>query len=191
MGREWDTVTSMTSIRERIARAIPWVEPILDYFDWRKRLVALLAGVAIAGWSFVKDLPWPVIVTLGLATIVTVAYGSMFPAFVRLIHVGVNPRPNYSIWKHKKQFSVSQAAYLLADREPVPNPSSIEGDAAAWYAVLYEAIKLKDLQYIGASTDSRYMFDDGFHAQTFTEITADSLKKFCESKGRKPEFLNW
>jgi hypothetical protein len=48
----------MGKIRTSFTKAVPWVEPVLDYFDWKKRLVALVAGLAIAVWSFVKDLPW-------------------------------------------------------------------------------------------------------------------------------------
>ena len=70
----------MAGIRDKIVHAIPWIEPILDYFDWRKWVVVLLAGVVLAGWSFVKDLPWPVIVVLAFAATVHVAYALMFPA---------------------------------------------------------------------------------------------------------------
>jgi hypothetical protein len=117
--------------KTKIIGAIPWIEPVLDYFDWRKRLLALLAGVAVIVWSVVKDLPWPVIVTLGAATVVIIAYGLIFPAFLKLVHVGVNPRPNQSIWKHKKQFALFQAACLLADVEPVRDPAMLGGDVAA------------------------------------------------------------
>jgi hypothetical protein len=89
-----------------------------------------------------------VIAVLALATLVHVAYALVFPAFLRLAHAGVRPKPNYEIWRHKSQFAVIQAACLLADREPTMNPSILDGDAAAWFEVLVEAIQKNELACI-------------------------------------------
>jgi hypothetical protein len=181
----------MARLRDRIAQAVPWIEPVLDYFDWRKRIIALAAGVGLAVWSFVKDLAWPIIVVLGLATVVIVAYGLVFPAFIKLINVGVKPRPNHAIWKHKKDFTLIQAAFLLADREPVPNPAALNSDAAAWYEVLHEAIRKKEISHIRNAYDDRHTDRFGtFDPQTYTLIPLPELKKFCEAHDRHPEFLS-
>ena len=87
----------MGKIRDRITAALPWADPLLDYFDWKKTVVAGVAAGAIGAWSFVKDLAWPIIVTLALTALVQTAYLLLFPAFVKLIHVGVKQRPNHSI----------------------------------------------------------------------------------------------
>jgi hypothetical protein len=62
------------ALGESIKKALPWVEPVLDYFGWKKRVVAIVAPVGVAGWSFVKGLPWPVIVTIAFSMLVMVAY---------------------------------------------------------------------------------------------------------------------
>jgi hypothetical protein len=178
-------------LRDKIAATIPWIEPVLDYFDWRKRVVAIAAGIAIAGWSFVKDLPWPVIVVLGFGMAVFTAYALVFPAFIRLLNVGVQPRPNFEIWKHKAQFQLIQAAYLLADREPNSNPAALSGDPAAWYEVLFEAIQTKKLAHIKSPYDDRHTDTFGkFSPETYTLIEGAALKTFCAAKGRHPEFLS-
>jgi hypothetical protein len=179
----------MGHIRESIAKAVPWIEPVLDYFDWRKRVIAIIAGAGIAAWSFVKDLAWPAIITLGFAALVLMAYALIFPAFLKLVHVGVNPRPNQAIWKHKKQFVLFQAAYLLADREPNRNAAFMDGDAAAWYELLSEAIAKKEIRYVPTMFDPQHTFQDGYHPHFETPIEASELKKFCEARGRNPEFL--
>jgi hypothetical protein len=46
----------MGAVRDKIAAIAPWIEPFLDYFDWRKQVVAFVAAVVVAAWSFVKDL---------------------------------------------------------------------------------------------------------------------------------------
>ena len=177
------------ALRTKIATAIPWIEPILDYFDWRKRAVALVAAAGVGVWSFMKDLPWPVIFVLGFGMLVLTAYGLAFPAFIKLVNVGVKPRPNYSIWKHKKEFSLIQAAYLLADREPA-GTTLLNGDAAAWYEVLREAIQNKEIIHIPSEYDQRHTDLRGkFDPQTYTLIPAAPLKKFCEDRDRFPEFL--
>jgi hypothetical protein len=176
-------------IRESLAKAVPWIEPVLDYFDWKKRVVALAAGLGIAAWSFVKDLPWPVIVTLGILTVVAVAYALVFPAFIKLVHVGVQPRPNYSIWRHKKGFCLYEAAFLLADREPSRNFALINGDAAAWYVVLVESVKEGETKYVPQPDDGRHTFAGGYEPHVDTILDAAELKKFCAARGRDPEFL--
>jgi hypothetical protein len=175
--------------KEKIVGLVPWIEPVIDYFDWRKRLIALTAGIVLAVWSFVKDLPWPVIAVLTGATIVIVAYALVFPAFVKLIHVGVNPRPDYSIWKHRKAFALFEAAYLLADREPIRSPEAMVGSPAAWFGLLCEAISHKEIAYVPTIYDPQHTLKDGYHPHLDTPIAAAELKKFCEARSRYPEFL--
>jgi hypothetical protein len=174
-------------LKAKIASAVPWIEPVLDYFDWRKRLVA---GLAVAAWSFMKDLPWPVIFVLGFGMIVFTAYGLAFPAFIKLINTGVQPRPNHTIWRHKREFSLIESAFLLADREPNYGSVALSGDAAAWYALLHEAISKKEIANVPTDNDDRYTDRLGnFNAQPYTLITVADLKKFCEPRERFPEFL--
>lgn len=179
----------MGGIRDKIAATIPWIEPVLDYFDWRKRLVAFVLGLFVAGWSFVKDLPWPIIFFLGFGTLVLAAYALVFPAFIKLINVGVDPRPNYAIWRHRKQFRLYEAACLLADREPVRNPAQIGGDAAAWFGALCEAIRMGEISHMPTMYDGQHTFEDGYRPYTETVISAGKLKKFSAARKRHPEFL--
>jgi hypothetical protein len=179
----------MGVVRDKITVLIPWIEPVLDYFDWRKRVIALAAGIALAGWSFVKDLPWPIIVVVGAAAMVIAAYALVFPAFVKLINVGVERRPNYSIWKHRKQFELYEAACLLAEREPVAVLSHMNGDSAAWLEGLKEAIRLKEIDYIRTVFDNRHIFSGIYHPYENTPIERAAFKKYCEARGRYPEFL--
>jgi len=181
----------MSNVRKRIAAAIPWIEPLLDYFDWRKRLLAIVAGVAMGAWSFVKDLSWPAIATLTFATLILMAYAVVFPAFIKLIHVGVTERPNASIWKHKKNFELYEAACLLANQPPTSAYSKMNGDARAWYGLLGEAITTKEIKYVLVSLDSRRFDENGeYSPYEHTIITREEFKKFCDTRNRSPEFLN-
>jgi len=180
----------MAGIREKLAHSIPWIEPLLDYFDWRKRVVSIVVGTALTVWSFLKDLPWPVILSIALITTVGTAYATVFPAFVKLINFGVNPRPNYAIWRHKKQFTLLQAAFLLADRQPVFDLTLVKGDAAAWYEVLREALITNELPHVPTNDRHSVGLDGSFVPQPQTPIEASALKEFCLKKGRRPEFLN-
>jgi hypothetical protein len=68
----------MGKFREKITHALPWIAPILDYFDWKKSVTATVAAIIIAGWSFVKDLSGPVIMTLALSILVQTLYSFIF-----------------------------------------------------------------------------------------------------------------
>ncbi|WP_342712006.1 hypothetical protein AAFG13_10980 [Bradyrhizobium sp. B124] len=185
------SLRDMGTIRNSIAKAVPWIEPVLDYFDWKKQVISILSGFAMVGWSFVKDLAWPVIVTLGIVTMVTVAYGLMFPAFLKLVHLGVNPRPDHSIWRHRKEFRLDEAACLLANVEPVHSYSVMDGNSKAWLSLLCEAVKLKEIERIpDKAQDPRNTYGGQYRPDENTIINADQLKRFCTAHGRKPEFLN-
>src|SRR5665213_3222417 len=138
------------ALGEGIRKAIPWIEPVLDYFDWKKQVVAVVAALALAGWSFVKGLPWPVIITVGFAVLVMTAYALAFPAFLKLVNVGVEPKPKPEIWKTKKQYSLSQAAILLADTINFSNP-----DAQAWFFQLCDAINDGEMKRIQTPQDDQ------------------------------------
>jgi hypothetical protein len=180
----------MARIKDTITHAIPWVEPILDYFDWRKQVIALVATLVIGVWSFVIELSWPAIIVLAFGMLVSAAYALTLPALIKLIHVGVEPRPNHSIWKYKKRFTLFQAAYLLANREPRADPSLLNGDAAAWYENLREAIMNGEMRRIPTAQDGMNTRPDGYHPTLETPVEASELKKFCMARGRNPEFLN-
>jgi hypothetical protein len=90
----------MGKLREKIRHALPWVDPVIEYFDWRKRIFTALAGIVWGAWSFMSGLAWPVIVFLVFGAIVLTAYALVFPAVIRLLNIGVKVRPNHNIWKH-------------------------------------------------------------------------------------------
>jgi hypothetical protein len=149
-----------------------------------------VAGVAVGAWSFMKDLPWPVIVTIGLVVIVHTMYLVVFPGFIRLINVGVKARPNPAIWRHKKQFELYQAAGLLADTDPVANDAQMSGDVRAWYEQLCDAVESSEIPYVKGVFDDQHIMKGKYFAYEHTVVTKESLKKFCESRNRKPEFLS-
>jgi hypothetical protein len=176
----------MGKIREWIRRTIPWIEPVIEYFDWKKQITAAGFTVVIAVGAVVKDLPWPIIVAITLMVLVHTMYFLAFPAFLKLVHTGVKARPDNNIWKHKRQFYLFEAACLLADAEPIANLSKMDGDSRAWYSGLCEAVRLKQI----GSTPAR--FPNGrSEPNAHTEVTAENLKAFCEARERKPEFLTW
>jgi sensor histidine kinase regulating citrate/malate metabolism len=100
----------MARIKDTITHAIPWVEPILDYFDWRKQVIALVATLVIGVWSFVIELSWPAIIVLAFGMLVSAAYALTLPALIKLIHVGVEPT--------SKSFDleVQEAVYVVPGR---------------------------------------------------------------------------
>lgn len=173
----------MGAIRDTIRSAIPWADPLLDYFDWRKRLIASVCAIALFVWSYVRGLPWPVIVVLAFTTLVAVAYGLVLPSLVKLVNVGFQPSPNLDIWKHKKLFKLCEAACLLAGTVPVYQEMSMSADASAWFAQLCDAVKFNEISTIPPRKGP------GAYLGTHTEIDKEELKKFCEKRERSPEFL--
>ena len=141
------------SLGEGIKRTLPWIEPILDYFDWKKRVVSLVAAIGVGAWSFVKGLPWPVIVTLGFAVLVLTAYALVFPAILRMANVGFRERPDPSIWRHERKFRLFEAACLLADSVPVSNEYNMPASAVAWLTQMCNAINEGDYQRIKSAQD--------------------------------------
>jgi hypothetical protein len=139
-----------------------------------------------------KDLAWPVTAFLVFGAVVLMAYALVFPAFIRLINVGAKARPDHNIWKHRKQFRISEASCLLADAEPVYQVLEMDGKSRAWYFLLCEAIKLKEIKYVTSEYDGeRRTGKDGYIPWENTVVTAESLRTFCETRGRGPEFLTW
>ena len=177
------------ALGESIKKALPWIEPVLDYFDWKKRVVAIVAAIGVAGWSFVKGLPWPVIVTIAFAMLVMVAYALVFPAFLKVANIGYQPRPDANIWKHKKQYELYQAAALLANQIPTGAAGLMAPDTRAWYEQLRDAISDKEIQRITGPYDNQHTFNDRYVPYENTIITKAELKKFSDARDRAPEFL--
>lgn len=178
------------SLGESIKKAIPWIEPVLDYFDWRKRVVAVFAAIGVAVWSVMKGLPWPAIVTMAFAMLVAMAYALVFPAFLKIVHVGYQPKPKPDIWRHKKKFELYQAAALLADAVPVESDSNMNPDAKAWYDQLIDAVRDREIVRLPGLFDDQHTYDDGYHPYENTIISKDEFRKFCNARGRSPEFLS-
>ena len=184
------------ALGESIKRTIPWVEPILDYFDWRQRVVSVVAAIGMAGWSFVKGLPWPVIVTIGFTVLVMTAYALVFPAIVKMANVGIRERPDPTIWKHSKTFRLFEAACLLADTIPNPNEAYMAPSAVAWLTQLCNALNANEYERVRSLDDDKahsFLQNDGsflYRAHTFSVIHRDELSRFCRDRGRNPEFLS-
>lgn len=175
----------MATVRERLARVAPWIDPILELLDWKKSIIAAVAALVVAGWSFVRDLSAPVIVTLALTVLVQTLYLLYFPAFLKIIRSGIVVRPDYSIWKHKHRFYLYEAACLLAGASPVV-PAEMDAASEAWLSVLTDAVRDNQLKRL---IDQYAAAADRFPDE-YTSVSAGDLKAFCETKGRKPEFLN-
>ena len=178
----------MGKIRDRLTAVLPWAEPLLDYFDLRKAILTGVVTAGMAGWTYLSHLSWPSIAVLTLTTLVHVSYLLLLPAFIKLIHVGVKARPNYSIWRHRQRFYLSEAGCLLADVVPVYPASAMDADSFAWYGLLLEAIKTGEIQHIKSNYDQNNK--DGFNPAENTEITVEQFKAFCEKRDRRPEFLS-
>jgi hypothetical protein len=133
-----------------------------------------------------KDIPWPIIVTIALVVLVDTMYLMAFPDFLKLVHTVIKTRPNHNIWKHKRQFDLFEAACLLADADPISNLSKMDGESRAWYSGLCEAIRLNEFACIPSRFD-----EDRYTPNEHTGVTAENLKAFCIARGRKPEFLKW
>jgi hypothetical protein len=184
----------MVRISEKLKKAAPWIEPVLDYFDWRKRIIATAVATGLAGWSVVKGEPWPMVAALGFSMLVVAAYALVFPAFLKLVNVGYQPRPDTQIWKYKKQFQLCEAACLLADTVPVYAESAMNASALAWFVLLCDAVSLGEIERIKSKLDnSHHQLGTDYNYQylphTGTVISRDILKKFVEARERKPEFL--
>lgn len=172
----------MGAIKDTIRNAVPWAAPLLDYFDWRKRVIAGAVAATLFAWSYVKGLPWPVIVVLALTTLVAVAYALVLPGLVRLVNVGVRETPNIEIWKHKKQFRLCETACLLAGVVPVYTEMGMSPDALAWFVQLIEAVNFREITPSLPPSPTRPL---GLH----TEVGREELRKFCDARQRSPEFL--
>ncbi len=169
---------------------MPWVEPLLDFFDWKKRVITVVFALVVFGWSFVNGLPWPVIIVIAFAMMVVSAYALVLPGLVRLVNVGYQAAPNTGIWRHKKKFLLCQGACLLANTVPVYLESEMSPDAHAWLVQFYDAVNSKEIEFVHSADDNRdHYFGGSYHPHTRTEITKETLIKFCRVRDRNPEFL--
>jgi hypothetical protein len=178
----------MIGLKQRILRIAPWLDPILEFFDWKKQVVATAFAAIMALWSYMQGLSWPVIVTIAFFILVHTLYLLLFPKFVALVNVGVRERPNFSVWKHKTHFELSQAACLMANIPPTLF-SKMTPDARAWLEVLYDAVRFRQMNYTPSIFDDQHTFADGYHPYAETKVTKEELKRYLKAKGRSLGFL--
>lgn len=179
----------MLGIGDKIKRVMPWLNPFIEYFDWKKSAIASAVAASLAVWSFVKEQPWPTIIVLALAALVHMVYLIVFPQFIRLLNIGVKERPNSAIWKYKKNFELGQAACLLADINPTVF-GKMNGEARAWLDGLYEAIMLNEIKYTPSIFDGNHVVHGKIRPYAEMVIDRAEFKKYSEAKGQKPDFLN-
>ena len=100
-------------------------------------------------------------------------------------------KPNYSIWRHRSEYRLYEAAYLLADAEPNRNPASMIGDTAAWFNLLSEAMQKNELHRILTELDdSAHIFVGvGYQPHIDTRIEVVELRRFCKERAISAPFL--
>ena len=77
----------------------------------------------------------------------------------------------------------------MADSEPAQSLSDIKGDSRAWFEGLCEALSLGEIKRVPTMFDDQRIYNGQYLPDENTVIAADELKKFCDARGRKPEFL--
>jgi hypothetical protein len=161
-------------------------------------LTAAITGIGGAIWAAIIGVPTPIAIMAGYCTIVGGVYLTVLPlayrAFSRIAtspaphDAAVPQKPSAATWQHVPQFTLYQAACLLAEVTPVLG-RSLEGDAEAWFVTLCAEIRSKKLPYIRSIHDHQYSFKDGYHPHRDTEISRAEFQRFAERHGIRPRFL--
>jgi hypothetical protein len=193
-------------IRARCAvkKLIASLKSVVDWVGTVWTVVALLGlttaitGIGGAIWAIIIGVPKPIAIMAGYCTIVGGVYLTVFPlayrAFSRIVAFPVSSdatvpqKPSAATWQHVPQFTLYQAACLLAEVTPVLG-RSLEGDAEAWFVTLCAEIRSKELPYIRSIHDKNYTFKDGYHPHRDTEISRAEFQRFAERHGIRPRFL--
>jgi hypothetical protein len=178
-------------LRERIRDALPWLDPVLEVFHWREYVVLVVVGIGGAAWTWLQHLPSSIVVIGSTCAVLAVANARMLVAVWRLRpRAAPLARPNVEIWRHPSEYTLFQAACLLADVEPdagLPAPN-----AKAWFAALKSGVERGDLQPKHSPGELRAIragltIDYGKH----TKIGREQLEAFIRKidPGKRPPFL--
>jgi hypothetical protein len=166
-----------------------------EIYSWYSFAVGGVALATIGGaWLVSHGIPWPLAAMAAYCTIAAAMFVALIPTFRReaggVVATQIS-KPNYSIWRHRAEYYLYEAAYLLADMEPSRNPALMAGDVAAWFNLLSEAIKKNELRRIQtAPDDNAHIFiDRGYEPHFDTRIDITELRRFCSQRGISAPFL--
>jgi len=153
-------------------------------------------ALAVAGgvWLVSHGIPWPLAAMAGYCTVSAAFVVALIPSLLRRTNDSADiqiSKPNYSIWRHRREYHLYEAAYLLADSEPNRRPELMSGDAAAWFNLLSEAIKEDELKRIQITQDdnANTFPGSGYKPHFDTRVDAAELRRFCEQRGITARFL--
>ena len=153
-------------------------------------------ALAIAGgaWLVTHGIPWPLAAMAAYCTTVAAMFVALIPALRRETSgavVAETAKPNYSIWQHRTEYHLYEAAYLLANMEPNRDPVLMTGDAAAWFNLLSEAIKKNELARIQTKldNDANIFMESGYRPHFDTRIDLVELRRFCKQHKISAPFL--
>jgi hypothetical protein len=170
-----------------------FVRKAKEVYSWYSFAVGGFA-LAVGGgvWLVTHGMPWPIAAMAAYCTVSAAMIVAMIPRFPRAV-IADSPlsKPNYSIWRHRAEYHLYEAAYLLADKEPNREPALMAGDAAAWFNLLSEAIKKNELQRIRTPLDDNaHTFPDaGYQPHFDTRIDIAELRRFGKQRGIAAPFL--
>ena len=152
-----------------------FIATLKSLFDWAATawtVIGWLGGtawitgivIAIGGavWAVVRGVPVPIAIMAGYCTFVGAVVLTLAPLAYRALsriaafpvpHDAAAPqKPNATVWQHVPQFSLYQAACLLADVTPAYASWKMEGDVQAWFETLVAEIRAKEMTHIPRST---------------------------------------
>lgn len=179
------------ALKDDIAKAFWWVKPTLAVFDFWKQIATGVAAIAFFVWTMIDHLPWSVIAAVVYTATTSTIFLLLLPALFRTAAGRSAPAAtttNLMIYKDTEQFTLNQAACLLAGVSPrMPYPSD---EARDWANALAAAINEGRIKRVQSKNDDwRHVRDARYVADFRTTIARDELKRFADQHGRKPEFL--
>lgn len=172
---------------------------VVGWLGWTPAVIGIFAAVGGAVWAVVRGVPVPIAIMAGYCTIAGAAVLTVAPlayrAFSRMAaapapHDAAAPqKPNATVWQHVPQFSLYQAACLLADVTPAYASSKMEGDVQAWFETLRAEILLKKMAYISSVFDHTRTYKGLYRPNWETEVSREELQRFAERHDIRPRFL--
>lgn len=165
---------------------------IYSWYSFAAGGVALAIGGVV--WLVTHGIPWPLAAMAAYCTVSAAIVVAVIPNLLsrtsNVPHVQIS-KPNYSIWRHRTEYHLYEVAYLLAGSDPIRAPEMMNGEAAAWFNLLSEAISKDELQRIRIPLDdsANIFMGSGYRPHFDTRIDAAELSKFCKERGISQQFL--
>lgn len=180
-------------IRALIDR-ISTISTVIGWLGLTTSVSGAAGAVGAAVWAVVTGVPIPIVVMAAFCTITAAAYLALIPmayrALLRAQDIPIGNRPDPQVWRILPQFTLWQAACLLADVEPTIGFINVPSSANGYSHALSIEINSGRMKRIEMHYDHLQVRDGTYVADINTVISKDDLKKFALERDIKRAFLD-